>query len=139
MDLSSVITDNIVEVLIKIAEFTHRREKILLENIVNINNADFVPMDFDVAGFADVMTVAISEHLQNERLMLCDSENIRFGADGWFEALPIVDKKAKLLFENDIREYLKLQVKKLSENLFNNEMAGELLREKNHRAQTLNS
>ena len=130
MDLSPVITDNVTELLAKVIDFTECRHQFLIQNIIDVNAAGFVPKDLDVEEFADLMLLAISEHLRSERLLLCDSENIKFGPDGAFASSPIVDQEAKLLFEKDIRSYLELQIEKLSENLLNNRVATELLRQK---------
>ncbi len=139
MDLSSIITDNVTEVLVKIIEFTERRHEILTHNVVELRQPGFLPKDLDAAGFADLMMEGISEHVRNERLVLCDSENIKFGADGSFESLPIVDETAMELLRNDTRDYLRLQIQKLSENTLNNMVATELLRQKQIQNRTLNN
>ena len=134
MNLSQTLIDNITEVLLKIIEFTKTRDEIITQNILNVKADGFVPKDVDVPGFADVMAQAISEYIRNERLLLCDSENIKFGANGDFDILPIVDEHAKDLFENDIKAYLTLQIKRLSENTLNQKVAGELLRQRHHQS-----
>jgi hypothetical protein len=127
MNLSSTITDNIAELLAKIIEFTERRHRILTHNIEAVETPGFVPGDLDVAEFADLITEAVSEHVRSKRLLLRDSENVKFGPGGSFEIIPIVDDYAKWLFENDTEKYLKLQIDKLSENLINKRTAAELL------------
>lgn len=134
MNLSSTTTDNVTELLVKIREFTERRRRILMQNIKHIDTVGFVPKDLDVTEFADVMTEAILEHIQSKRLLLRDSENIKFGKGGGFESPPIVDEHAKRLFENDTAEYLELQIRKLSENLINNRVAAELLGQRHGRS-----
>jgi len=139
MDLSTIITDNVAEVLVKIIEFTERRHEILAHNVLDINRPGFLPQDMDAAGFAELMIDGISEHIRSERLLLCDSGNIKFGADGSFESLPIADETASELLGNDVNSYLQLQIKKLSENTLNNIVATELLRQKQIRSRTLNN
>ena len=134
MDLSSTKTDNITEILEKILEFTSRRDKILIRNIKQIHTKGFAPKDLDVTEFAELMSFAIAEHIRSERLLLCDTENIRFGAEGSFESPPIVDEYARCLLEKDTKKYLELQIKKLSENLINNKVATELLEHKQCRS-----
>ena len=127
MNLSLTITDNIAELLAKIIEFTERRHQILMRNIDAVETPGFVPRDLDVAEFADLITEAVSEHIRSKRLLLRDSENVKFGPGGSFETIPTVDDYAKWLFENDTEKYLKLQIDKLSENLINKKTAAELL------------
>jgi len=127
MNLSSTITDNIAELLAKIIEFTERRHEVLMRNIEAVETPGFVPGDLDVADFADLITEAVSEHVRSKRLLMRDSENVKFGPGGSFETTPVVDDYAKWLFENDTEKYLKLQIDKLSENLVNKRTAVEML------------
>ncbi len=135
MNLSPIITDNIAELLVKIFDFTERRREILMRNITEVAELDFVPHDLDVDEFSDLMMQAISEHVRSERLLLCDSENIKFGMEGCFESFPVVDEQSKQLLENDMKEYMNLQVEKLSENLLNQKIAVEFLRQKQSEGQ----
>ena len=99
MNLPSLITDNITELLVKIIEFTQARQKILTGNVNDIHSPGFVPKDLAVGEFSDLMNQAIDEHTRNRRLVLCDSENVKFGAAGSFEVKPVVDKYAQALLE----------------------------------------
>ncbi len=130
MNLTSLITDNITEILVKIIEFTQTRQKILTQNITNIHNPGFVPKDLAVNEFSDLMNNAIDEHIRNQRLVLRDTENIKFGVSGGFEVKPLVDECGKELFEERRDEYLDLQISKLSENSLHQRVAAELLRHK---------
>jgi flagellar basal body rod protein FlgB len=130
MNLPSLITDNITELLVKIIEFTHTRQKILTKNINNIHSSGFVPKDLAVGEFSDLMNRAVDEHILNQRLVLLDTENIKFGNAGTFYTKPIADKCAKKLLEENPDEYLELQTDKLLENSLNQRVAAELLRQK---------
>ncbi len=130
MNLTSLITDNITEILVKIIEFTHTRQKILALNITNINNPGFVPKELAVNEFSNLLNYALEEHIRNQRLIMCDTENIKFGVRGNFEVKPMVDKKSKELLEQNRDEYLELQINKLLENSLNQRVAAELLRQK---------
>ncbi len=130
MNLALLTTDNISELLFKIVEFTLSRQKILIKNIKDIHRCDFVPKDLAVDEFCCQMTGAIAEHIRYQRLVFCDTENIKFGTAGSFEALPAVDKCAKELLNKDEDEYLRLQINKLLENSLNQRIAAELLRQR---------
>ena len=130
MNLSQTTTDNITEVLEKIIKFTERRNHLLMCNIEDVDDEDFVPMDLDVEDFAELMTTAVGEHIQSQRLLLCDSKTIRFGRGGSFECAPIVDEEALVLLERDPNEYICHQIRKLSENFINHKTATELLEHK---------
>ena len=128
--MSSTVTDNITEVLVKIMEFTKGRQKVLSRNINDIHQQGFVPMDLDVEGFSQLLNVAINEHVRSNRLLFVDNENIKFGPDGSFEIKATVDHYAKELLEKSRDEYLELQTNKLMENSLNKKTATELLRQK---------
>ena len=130
MNLTSLITDNITEILVKIIEFTKTRQKILTRNITNIHDPGFVPKDLAVDEFSNSLNNAIDEHIRNQRLVLRDTENVKFGVSGSFEVKTLVDECGKELLEESRDEYLELQINKLSENSLNQRVAAELLRQK---------
>ena len=130
MNLTSLITDNITEILIKIVKFTQFRQKILVQNIINIHIPGFVPRDLEVDEFSTVLNNAIDEHVQNRHLLLYDTENIKFCAAGDLELRPIVDEHGERLLEEDRDEYIEWQIDKLWENSLSQKIAAELLRQK---------
>ncbi|MBN1805414.1 MAG: hypothetical protein JW837_09200 [Sedimentisphaerales bacterium] len=130
MNATPLATDNITEILVKIIEFTHARQKIIIRNITSMNIPGFVPQKLAVKEFSDLIDDAIDEHIQNQRILLCDTENIKFGVNGNFEVKPIEDKESKLLLEKNRDKYIELQTKKLLENSLNQRVAAELLRQK---------
>ncbi len=132
MNVSAVITDNVTDVLNKILEFTERRKSLLTRNIVEMNRNDYTPMDLDTDGFAQVMTIALSEHICNQRLMLCDSDTIKFGPEGEFELSPVEDSQAGCLLRTSPKDYVDYQIHKLSENWLNRKLALALLRKKKY-------
>ncbi len=130
MNLQSVVTDNITELLVKIIEFTQVRQKLLIRNINNVNTCGFEPKELSVGEFSRVMHNAINEHIANQRLVLCDTENIKFGIGSGFETKAATDKYAKTLLEESQDEYIELQTSKLMENSLNQKIAAGLLRQK---------
>jgi flagellar basal body rod protein FlgB len=130
MNLMSLLTDNISEILIKIVKFTQTRQKILIQNIINVQNPGFIPRELEVDEFSDLINNAIDEHVRNQRLVLRDTENIKFGASGNIELKPIIDEHGIKLLEEDRNEYIERQINKLWENSLNQKVAAELLRQK---------
>ena len=136
MNLTSLITDNISEILVKIIEFTHTRQKIIIRNIICMNKPGFVPQKLAVKEFSGLLNAAIDEHIQNKRLVLRDTENIKFGPCGNFDVKPTIDKQSKFLLEKNREEYLEVQINKLLENSLNQRVAAELLRRKQNTVST---
>jgi flagellar basal body rod protein FlgB len=130
MNVSGMVTDNVAELLVKILDFTITRHRILSENVNNLHMENFVPMDLPVEEFALLMECAIGEHKRSKRLLLCDTQNIKFGSNGSITTDPVIDEQAQKLLQTNIGEFLELQLKKLSENAINQKIAAELLKQK---------
>ena len=130
MDLSSLVRDNIDEVLVKVIQFTHIRHKVILENINNCHSAGFIPWQVDVEDFAKVISAALSEHQKSRRLVLCDSDSVNFMPGGRLNVKLEIDAAAKKLFDEDFNRYLYLQEQQLNENTINNKTACALLEHK---------
>jgi flagellar basal body rod protein FlgB len=134
MKLSTTTIDNITEVLTRIVEFTDRRRDVLTRNLFDYQTTGFQPKDLPVCEFAECMTEAVSEHLRSKRLLLCDRENVSFGEAGSFDVDPVIDSNAMNLLKTSTKDYLQMQIHKLSENLMNNRIAVELLKQKQQRS-----
>ncbi len=130
MNVPVLITDNITELLVKIISFTEMRLKVITGNINNMRDPDFAPTDLDVNKFSQLLNYAIDEHTRNNRLVLCDTETIKFGRGGSFEVRPVFDKCAKELLDKNPDEYLEHQINKLLENALNQKVAETLLKQK---------
>jgi flagellar basal body rod protein FlgB len=130
MNLPTLTTDNITEVLLKIIEFTQNRQKILIQNINTMHSDGFVPRDLPVDEFSKLMAQALAEHACSGQLILRDGQNVKFGANGTFETIAAIDEDAKSLFELNRDEYLRKQIDKMLENSLNQRIAADLLKQK---------
>jgi len=130
MNIPVMITDNVTELLVKIISFTEVRRKVITGNINNMRNPEFAPTDLDVNEFSQLLNYAIDEHTRNNRLVLCDTDTIKFGQGGSFEVRPVFDKCAKELLDKNQDEYLEHQINKLLENALNQKVAETLLKQK---------
>ncbi len=130
MNLSELVTDNITEILIRIIKFTQTRHKILVQNIINMRDPEFVPKELEVNEFSSLLSCAVDEHIRHQRLVLHDTENIKFDIEGRLEVRPVVDEPSRKLFKENREGYLERQINKLWENSLNQKLAAELLRQK---------
>ena len=92
MNLPPPATDNVSELLAEIVVFTQARRNILTQNIRDLDEPGFVPKDLAVEEFSHLLNHAIAEHIQNERLVLRDTANIKFGPNGSLRLKPVVDE-----------------------------------------------
>ena len=129
MDVASTTTENITEVLTRILEFTERRKEVLTRNIFDYRSAGFIPRDLPSNEFAQCMTRALTEHICRNRLLFCDTPHVRFESNGIFMTDAVRDQQALDLLNSDPQKYVKTQIQKLSENMLNNRIAAELLRQ----------
>jgi hypothetical protein len=128
MELLSLVSDNLSDLLAKIVRFTELRRDVLYENIHRTRTPGFAPRDLPILEFVQILNGAIAEHLQHQRLLFSDSENIRFGENGAMDITALPDEAAQSLLEANRDEYMEYQVGKLLENSLNRKVARELLR-----------
>lgn len=124
---TALADDNISDLLLKLVSFTRARQKTLTQNIKNLNRPGFTPKDLPTAEFAEALNQALDGHVARQRLLLCDSENIRFGLNGRFEAKTVLDSQAEALLKRDKDKYIEAQIAKLMENTLNQRLALSLL------------
>jgi flagellar basal body rod protein FlgB len=130
MNLPTMTTDNITEVLFKIINFTQSRQKVLIQNVNAMHTCGFAPRDLPVDEFSRLMAQALAEYACSQRLVLRDGENVKFGVNGSFEVTPVIDEEARMLFEQNRDEYLRCQIIKMLENSLNQRIAVDLLKQK---------
>ncbi len=130
MNLTTTVTDNIGELLVKIIEFTRVREEVLTGNINDVHIDGFEPRDLVDEEFAEALAGAVGGHMRFKRLVLRDTDNVKFGMNGSFKVKAVVDEYARSLLDSDKQEYLEHQTHKLAENSLNRRVASELLRQK---------
>lgn len=126
----SPVTDNITELLNRILDFTERRGEVLTRNLFDYRHLGYKPCDLPVHEFADTLTRALAEYIQNKRLLLEDSPHIHFLDRCDFDASVVFDHEACDLLRQDTQAYVNDQIQKLSENMIHNRIATELLRQK---------
>lgn len=134
MDVASVTTDNLTIVLTRILEFTRQRHRLLSRNLLDFHQEGFVPRDLPLTEFTECMTMAVAEHLRHNRLMFQDKAHVRFETCGQFDAEPVADEEGAALLKRDVNQYLRLQMRKLSENKTNSRLAAQLLQRKEQQA-----
>lgn len=130
MELSSLVQDNIDEILVKIIAFTRLKHKIISANINNCNRPGFVPKKLDSEEFASLISSGLAEHFKTNRLILQDGENVSFGSNGDFAITTRPDVSAATACKDDVDSFLRMQKKRLSENMMNNKLAVALFEQK---------
>lgn len=123
-------SDNLTEILLKVLEFTHLRQKILVSNFRDSDKPGFVPTELPCGEFSDILNIALNEQGKNNRLLFIDTHNIKFFQGGCFEARAVPDNYGKYLLKISSERYRRYQVDKIIENALNQKFAAQLLRKK---------
>ena len=64
MNLPTMTTDNLTEVLLKIINFTQSRQKVLIQNINAMHTCGFVPRDLPVDEFSRLIAQALADKMK---------------------------------------------------------------------------
>lgn len=119
-------TETILELLNMILHFTKSREQVLIDNIRFLEKPGFVPKDLDAEAFSQIVDAALTEYITHNRLVLRDTENIRFLQEGAFHVTPAQDEDAVRLRPHAER-YFQYQAQKLAQNATNARVAERLI------------
>ncbi len=133
MTCLSSMSDNISELLMLIIKFTTYRHRILLKNLRHIDMHNYVPQDLPVKDFSELIGTAISEHTTRQRLVLYDTDTIQFNPGGDIQIRPQEDPLASRLHRKDRNAYRSYINEKLRENRLNQNIAVQLLKDKEHK------
>jgi len=127
---TTAISDNLIEILLKVLEFTQIRQKILVSNFRDSDKPGFSPTDLPCREFSDILNIALNEQEKSNRLLFIDTNNIKFLRGSRFEARAVPDNYARYLLKISRERYLRFQVDKIIENALNQKFAAQLLRQK---------
>lgn len=130
MHLDASQTDHINELLALLVAFTKTRCQVLVNNLRRMDVPGFSPQDLAIEAFSKTIDRAISEHLLNNRIVLCDTDAIHFGPNLSLELDPVPDPQADRLLQQDRQGYIEYQTKKLLENALHEKLSLKLLQAK---------
>lgn len=127
MQLTELNTDIISELLLLLTQFTRFRHRILKQNLQCVRAPRFLPKDLKADEFSEILNHAITEYIQNQRLILRDTETMSFGPNATVMFKPVPDPEARKLLKKNKTDYVQFQNKKIQENTLNERIAKKLL------------
>ena len=136
MQLDATQTDHISELLALVVAFTKTRGQVLANNIRNMDKPGFFPEDLSIEEFSQTIDCAISEYLTHERVVLRDTDTIRFGPNLSLELESVPDTEAHTLLCHNRQDYVAYQTGRLLENALNEKVAMRLLNDKEQHPHT---
>jgi len=130
MQLEAPEANHISELLAMLVAFTKTRRQVLANNIIKMDVSGFSPQDLATDDFSRTMNNAISEYLAHQRILLIDTDTIRFGPNMSLELEAVPDGQAHALLQHDRQAYVEYQTERLVENALNEKVALKLLETK---------
>ncbi len=127
MKLENPVTLILSELLSLIKTFSCLRHQQLLKNLNGVDTPGYIPEDLPVTPFAEAMHIAINEYLLSQRLVMVDSDCVRFGCNGTFTVKRQIDVEAQALLVSDKIAYKELILTRMHENTLSEKATQEIL------------
>ncbi len=114
----------------KMVAYTQQRQKMLAENIANIDNPHYRARQLDTKTFQDALGRAVDARRQNIREPFRVEETSEFHQDasGRLVVTPVLTPPENILFHDDTNARVERQMAHLAENSMMHKVASELLR-----------
>jgi len=139
MFFADVVNSGTVPALEKVLAFTEARQRMLAENIANVDTPNYRTKQLDVAAFQGALRTALDDRRQSgssrtrrgaESEALCLPANSQFWQDdqGRLVVQPSEVPAENLLFHDDTNARIERQMAMMAENTMMHQAATELLR-----------
>ncbi len=134
MWFESIVSRGTMPVLEQVMAFTEERQKVLANNISNIDTVDYQMQDLDVETFSANLADAIEKRASRgagARLEISESRDISWDDRGRLQARPItVEPGSNILFHDKNNRSIEKQMAEMAKNGLTHNVASELLRGK---------
>lgn len=112
------------------AQFAEQRQRVLAENIANIDTPDYHTRRLDPQSFHSALASALEQARAqgSQRLELRDNAQVSTTPQGQLDVRPVEEPAANVLFHDGTNARLEHLVTQMSENALSYELATSLLR-----------
>jgi flagellar basal-body rod protein FlgB len=129
MLFADVVNKGTIPALEKLMAYTQLRQRVLAENIANIDNPHYRTKQLDAKAFQSALRSAIDQQkATGTEFELPAGEDFRVGGDGRLQVTPTERPAENLLFHDDTNASVERQMAMMAENAMTHETASELLR-----------
>ena len=133
MSLEGLLTRGSMPVLEQVLSFTEQRQKVLADNISNIDTVGYKMKDLDAASFNQALNDAVQRRAArgaDAPLTMTDSRTLRWDAAGNLTAQAIESENNNILFHDDNNRFIEKQMSLMSQNGLRHNVTAEMLRGK---------
>ncbi len=127
--LSGIIGSKAVSALEQMASFTGARQKVIAENIANIDTPGYRHKQVDVGSFQQAMAQALQNCPGTDTLPLVASDQVQYDAAGSMVLRPDVESADNLMFHDGTNGQIEKDMTEMSRNQVLNQVSVELLRD----------
>jgi flagellar basal-body rod protein FlgB len=130
MRIDSVTTSPVTDALELAARFAEQRQKLLAENLANIDTPDYHSQRLDPAAFQASLRKALEEAhgAGSQRLTLRDNAQFSTGPEGHIEVRPVREPAPNVLFHDGTNARLEALLGDVAQNSLSYEAAMTLLK-----------
>ena len=131
MFLTDIVNRGTLPALEKLAAFTEKRQRVLAENIANIDTPNYKVKHLDPKGFQAALGEALDRRKQDpsQPFVMASHEQFRTNEQGALVVTPTVHPE-NILFHDGTNASIEKQMSALAENAMTHELSTELLRGK---------
>ncbi|HSW46299.1 MAG TPA: hypothetical protein VLM89_12085 [Phycisphaerae bacterium] len=130
MLFADVVNKGTIPALEKLVAYTEFRQRVLAENVANIDNPHYRTKHLDAAAFQQALRTAFDRQKsgQTRGFEMPAGEDFRVGSDGRLEVTPTERPAENLLFHDGTNASVERQMALMAENAMMHQTARELLR-----------
>lgn len=119
-----------ISALEQMASFTQARQKVMAENIANVDTPGYLHKRVDLASFQQAMAEAMSKQSSGSPLSLVTTDQVQRDPAGSMVLRPAVEPGDNLTFHDGTNNRIETEMADMARNQMLHQMAAELLAKK---------
>jgi len=132
MFFGDVVNRGVMPALDKMLAFTQARQRMLAENVANIDNPHYRTKQLDASAFQKALREALETQKEtgSAHFRVSESSELKQDEQGHLIVTPSEEPPENVLFHDDTNASIERQMQQMAENSMMHQIATELLRER---------
>ena len=130
MIFADMVNSGPLPALEKLMAYTEARQRVLAENVANIDNPHYRTKQTDPKAFQKALRSAINQQKETGSFEMSSGEDFRVESDGRLRLTPTERPAENVLFHDDTNTSVEKQMAQMAENAMTHQTASELLRDR---------
>lgn len=126
--LNGIIGSSTTSALEQMASFTEARQKVIAENIANVDTPGYQHKNVDVADFQQALAQAMQDRSGDEGLARVSSDQVQYTDAGQMVLRPDIEQAENLTFHDGTNGQIEKDMTEMSRNLLLNQVSVDMLR-----------